>query len=69
LEGGFQYSLGEVFNYLRNQSEKEIFQKDLADSSDDFIGHLDEVIITLNSKIFRSGGGQAGNLLNQGDSA
>lgn len=64
------YALGEVLNYIRNLTLQEVYIKDVGHlAHDSFIGHIDEVIVSLKSKIFQSGGGHTGNLLNSGPAA
>ena len=56
LEGGFQYSLGEIFHYLKEETQKDLVQKARGHIAGDFSAHLDEVIISVKSKTFASAG-------------
>ena len=71
LDGGLSYALGEVFAYIKNITKKELYVKDLGRNvaDDAFAGHIDEVIISVKSSVFQSGGGHTGNILNAGSSA
>lgn len=71
LDGGLSYAFGEVFSYIKNQTHKELYIKDIGRNvaDDSFAGHIDEVIISVKSGVFQSGGGQTGNILNAGAAA
>jgi hypothetical protein len=49
LEGGFQYALGEIFGYLRQEAEKSPSIPHAGRHDTGFTGHLDEAIISLKS--------------------
>lgn len=71
MDGGLSYAFGEVFNYIKTQTYKELYIRDIGRNvaDDSFTGHIDEVIISIKSGIFQSGGGLTGNILNMGPSA
>lgn len=54
LDGGLSYALGEVFNYIKTQTYKELYIKDIGRNvaDDSFTGHIDEVIVSIKSGIF-----------------
>lgn len=50
LDGGFSYSLSEIFSYLKNITEQDLQIKDIgASANDSYVGHVDEVILTIKS--------------------
>lgn len=71
LDGGLSYALGEVFTYIKTLTQKELYIKDVGRNvaDDSFAGHIDEVIISVKSGVFQSGGGHTGNILNVGSAA
>jgi hypothetical protein len=57
LDGGFQYAMSEVFVYLKNLSAQELKVQDLGFRADDgFVGHIDEVVLTMKSSVYTSHG-------------
>ena len=65
------YALGEVFTYIKTLTQRELYIKDVGRNvaDDSFAGHIDEVIISIKSGVFQSGGGHSGNILNAGSAA
>ena len=56
-DGGFQYAMSEIFVYLKNLSAQEIKVQDLGYRADDgFVGHIDEVVLTMKSQVYTSHG-------------
>lgn len=66
LEGAFQYCLGEIFSYLREQSVKELEIPSYGRYDNGFTGHIDEIIISLKPQIFVSAGQPEGVAPNMG---
>jgi hypothetical protein len=57
LDGGFQYAMSEIFIYLKNLSSQELKIQDLGFRADDgFVGHIDEVVLTMKSQVYTSHG-------------
>jgi hypothetical protein len=53
LEGGFSYSLSEIFSYLQNIMQQEGKIKDIgAVANDTFVGHADEAILSVKSSVY-----------------
>jgi hypothetical protein len=49
--------MGEMFVYLKNLSAQELKVQDLGFRADDgFVGHIDEVVLTMKSQIYTSHG-------------
>lgn len=71
LDGALSYALGEVFSYIKSLTKKELYVKDMGRNvaDDAFAGHIDEVIISVKSGVFQSGGGHTGNILSAGNAA
>jgi hypothetical protein len=54
IDGGFAYALSEIFQYLRNISRQENHIQDVGGVADDsFVGHVDEVIVTMKSGVYQ----------------
>ena len=64
LEGAFQYALGEIFGYLRQEAEKSPELPYAGRVDEGHTGHLDEAIISLKSKAFST---QYGSPIEQGN--
>lgn len=64
LEGGFMYALNEIFQYLKNLKSMDHYYKDYGQlANENFVGHIDEAIVTLKSTAYTSHGGTQGNSL------
>ena len=64
LEGGFAYALNEIFQYLRNLKNMDHYYSDYGHlANENFVGHIDEAILTLKGGAYTSHGGTQGNSL------
>lgn len=53
LEGGFSYSLSEIFSYIKNIMDQDMYIKDVGlMANDTYVGHVDEAILTIKSGVY-----------------
>lgn len=66
IDGGFAYALSEIFQYLRNISKQESHIRDVGGVADDsFVGHVDEVILTMKSAVYQPQSNSLQSTMNQ----
>jgi hypothetical protein len=58
--------MSEIFAYLKNLSEQETMLKDVGHvANDGYVGHIDEVVLTMKSQVYTSHGQQNSSASNQ----